>query len=445
MRPTVLIVVLVTAALGAAAPAFAQFQPPRLRNERPQRGLFGSGLSNTEQNLVLNVSFGGGYGNDLTGQQTIGGVTPLGPRGFGQFGFGSAGLTYSVSRKAVQASANVGGTTQYYPEMQDPSMHSLGAGAQVSWHMAQATRLSASTQVSAQPNNLRSFYGLPVDAERPPDSTDTLDYAISGGSYSDWRNSVGFHQGLTDTLSADVGYTFYAIDYGNQQSNYAAHSLTGRLSYQINKSLSAYGGYGRTITDYEDDHLDGRYGGGTIDAGVVFGQAVSLTRRTSLSFSTGVSGVESGDQVSYLFTGNVSVNHEIGRSWTLTAGARRSADFYQSFGEPVISTSASTGVSGLLNRRFQVGAQAGWSRGTVGLSALVPEFDSWTAGASMRAAVSRDAGLSFSYSIFRYVYEDNGAPLPFGTQPEMWNQSARVTFDWMLPLINIARRADASR
>jgi hypothetical protein len=444
MRRTVLIVGLGTAVLGAAAPAFAQFQPPRLRNERPQRGLFGSGTSNTEQSLVLNVSFGGGYGQDLT-DPAIGGVTPLGPRGFGQFGFGSANLSYSVARKAVQASANVGGTTQYYPEMPDPSMHSVGAGGQVSWQMAERTTLSASTQVSAQPNNLRSFYGLPVDAERQPDSTDTLDYAISGRSYMDFRNSVNLHQSLTKDLGAEVGYTFYAVDYGDQQSNYAAHSLVGRVTYQINKSLSAYGGYGRTKTDYEDDRLDGRYGGGTIDAGVTFGQALSLTRRTSLSFGTGVTGVESNDQVSYVFTGNVSLTHELGRSWTLTAGARRSADFYQTFGDPVISTSASAGVSGLLNRRIQVGAQAGWSRGTVGISGVVPEFDSWTAGASMRTAVSRNTGLSFSYSIFSYVFQENGAPLPFGTQPEMWNQSARVTFDWMLPLITIARRADASR
>jgi hypothetical protein len=217
------------------------------------------------------------------------------------------------------------------------------------------------------------------------------------------------------------------------------------LSYQITKSLSAYGGYNRTTTDYADDSLDGRYGGGAIDAGISFGQAVSLTRRTSLSFATGVSGVETYETVSYVFTGNVSVAHELGRSWTLTAGARRAVNFYQTFGEPVISTSADAGVSGLLSRRIQMGAQAGWSRGSVGVASLVPEFDSWTAGGSMRVAVTRTTGLSFVYSVYNYEFQDNGAPLPFGTQPEMWNQSMRVSFDWMLPLVNVARRADASR
>lgn len=444
MRRSVLIAGLVTAVLGAAVPAFAQFQPPRPRSERPQRGLFGSGTSNTEQNLVLNVSFGAGYDNDLLGQAS-GISSPYGPRGVGQYGFGSASLNYSVARETVGATAHVGGTSQYYPQMQDPSMNSFAAGVQASWQAAKRTTFSVSSQYSYQPNSLHSFYGLPVDAERLPDSSDTLNYAINGASFLDWRTSVDVSQGLSEKLSASLGYTFYVVDYGTDQSNYAARSIMGRLTYQITKSLGAYGGYGRTSTDYEDERLDGRYAGRTIDAGVNFGEALSLTRRTSLSFATGVSGVDYTGETIYAFTGHVQLGHELGRSWTLTAEARRSLNFYQTFGDPVLSTSASGGVSGLLSRRIQFGAQGGWSTGTVGVSNLVPQFDSWTVGASLRVAVSRNAGLSFAYSFFDYLFDENGAPLPIGTQPEMRNQSARVTFDLMMPLVTVARRANAAR
>jgi len=444
MRRFVLAASLGTAVLGVAAPAFAQFQPPRPRNERPQRGLFGSGTSNLEQSLVLNVSFGGGYDNDLLGQAT-GAPGPYGPRGVGQYGFGSGSLGYSVARDTVQASANAGATTQYYPDMQDPSMNSFSAGMQVSWQAAKRTSLSTSNQYTYQPNSMRSFFGVPVDSERPPDTSDSLNYAINGTSSSDWRTSVDFSQALSQKLSASLGYTFFAVDYAAQQTNYAAHSILGRLTYQVSKSLSVHGGYGRTTTDYSDDSLDGRYGGRTIDAGVDFGKALSLTRRTSLEFGTGVSGVNNYGDTRYFFTGNVALTHELGRSWTMTVGARRAADFYQTFGDPVISSSANAGVSGLLNRRVQVGAQGGWSSGTVGVSGVVPQFDAWTAGASMRVAVGRGAGLSFSYVFFDYVFNDNGAPLPIGTQPEMRNQSVRVTFDWMMPLVTVARRANASR
>ena len=444
MRRSVLVAGLMTAVLGAGVPAFAQFQPPRHRGERPQRGLFGSGMSGAEQSLALNVSFGAGYDNDLLGQAT-GSSAPLGPRGVGQFGFASASLGYSVAKDSVTASANVGGTSQYYPQMEDPNMSSFSAGMQVSWQAAKRTSLSASTGFAYSPNSLHSLYGLPVDAERPPDSSDMLNYAISGSAFSDWRTSASISQGLTEKLSATAGYTFYAVVYNDQQSNYAAHSVMGRLTYQISKSLGAYAGYGRTRTDYETERLDGGYGGRTIDAGVSFGEAVSLTRRTSLSFGTGVSGVDYAGETSYAFTGHVQVGHELGRSWTLTAQAQRFLSFYQTFGDPVVGSSASGGVSGLLNRRIQFGAQGGWSSGTVGVSHLVPQFDSWTVGASLRVATSRNTGLSFSYAFFDYVFDDNGAPLPFGTQPQMRNQSARVTFDLMVPLITVARRANASR
>jgi hypothetical protein len=75
----------------------------------------------------------------------------------------------------------------------------------------------------------------------------------------------------------------------------------------------------------------------------------------------------------------------------------------------------------------------------------VPQFDTWTVGGSIRFALWRNAGLSLAYSFFDYVFADNGVPPPFGTEPEMRNQSVRVTFDWMVPLLTTARRANASR
>ena len=79
--------------------------------------------------------------------------------------------------------------------------------------------------------------------------------------------------------------------------------------------------------------------------------------------------------------------------------------------------------------------------GTVGVADLVPQFASWTVGASLRLAVSRNARLSFVYSIFDYVFNDNGVPPPFGTQPDMRNQSARVTFDLTMPLVTVEKES----
>ena len=448
MRRTFLLLGFASAVLGTAVPAFAQFQPPRLRQERPERGLFGSGMSNTEHRLVLNVSFGGGYDNDPFGQAT--GTPPpapgVGPRGVGQYGFLSTGLDYRLARETVQASANVGGTGQYYPEMQNPRIFSLGAGLQASWQATSRTTLSTSNQFTSQPNSLRTLYGVPIDAETQPDSIDTLNYAIGRVSYQDLRSSIGFTQGITDQLAAELGYTYYMVDYNSSvQSAYQAQTVSGRLTYQITKSLGAYGGLARTSTDYDNDQQAGRYSGTSIDAGINFGKALSLTRRTSVSFQTGVSGIQYSGETHYFFTGSVTLAHELGRSWTMTAEARRATNFYQTFGEPVVSDSVTGGVSGLLSRRVQAGASAGWSQGALGVVTGAPDFDSWFVGGFMRFAVARNAGLAFNYSLFRYVFDENAGQLPFGVQGEMRNQSVRVTFDWMMPLVTVARRANASR
>ena len=450
MRRLVLVVGLGTAVLGVAGPAFAQFQPPRPRNERPQRGLFGSGTSNTDHRVVMNLSFGGGYDDDILGQGSgvpIPGPAPVGPR-TGEFAYASAGLTYDVSRDTVQASANLSGTGQYFPNNLSPRVFSLGAGLQASWRVTSRTTLSTSNQFTSQPNTLRMLYGNPIDAETPPDSVDTLKYSLGRVTYQDFRSSVGFDQSLTEKLSANLGYTYYSVDYNSTaQSAYRAHTVSGQLRYAFTKSFGAHGGYGRTTTDYDSvgSAPSGNYSGGTVDAGVDFNKALSLTRRTSLAFGTGVSGIQYGDDSQYFLTGFVTLTHEVGRSWTATLEARRSTNFYQTFGQPVISDDVTGGISGLLHRRITVGGHGGWSRGTVGLAGVAPEFWSLTAGGMMRWAMSSSTGLTFSYSVFNYVFDEASGPLPFLMEPEMRRQTALVTFDFTMPLVTVARRANASR
>jgi hypothetical protein len=450
MRRSVLIVGLITAVLGAAVPAFAQFQPPRPRNERPQRGLFGEGTSNTEQRLVMNLSFGGGYDDDILGQGAgapIPGPAPVGPR-TGEFAYASAGLTYNVSRETVQASANLSGTGQYFPDYVSPRIFSMGAGLQASWQITPRSTLSTSNQFTLQPNTLRMFYGQPIDAQTPPDSVDTLKYSVGRVTYQDFRSSVGFDQYLTEKLAANLGYTYYSVDYSSAaQSAYRAHTLSGQLRYSFTKSFGAHAGYGHTSTEYDNVGPTpvGNYSGGTVDAGVDFGKALSLTRRTSLGFGTGISGIRYAGDSHYFFTGFATLTHEVGRSWTAALEARRSTNFYQTFGEPVISDSVTGGISGLLNRRVTVGAHGGWSRGTVGVVLAAPEFSSLTAGGMMRWAMSSNMGLTFSYSVFNYMFDEATAPPPFQLEPEMRRQTALVTFDFTMPLVTVARRANASR
>jgi hypothetical protein len=187
-----------------------------------------------------------------------------------------------------------------------------------------------------------------------------------------------------------------------------------------------------------------RHKGSTIDGGIDFNRALSLTRRTSLAFGTGVSGIRVADDTRYFATGNIALTREMGRSWTASAGAARSVSFFQTFGEPVLSDTVHFGLSGLLSRRLSFNASTGWAQGSVGVVSGAPEFQSTHAGAGLRWGFARMLGLSLRYSIYRYDFDGDG-PLPAGIEREMKRQSVRVSLDFWAPLLTQERSANASR
>ena len=429
----------------AVAPAFAQMQPPRQRPDRPTRGIFAAGLSEWEQSLILNASFGAGYDDDLLAE-TLGGTLPPGanqrPRK-GKFGLGTVGLDYSVNRDRLSASANTSVAGRYYPDLEDSSIVTYAAGLQASVRLARRTNLSTSHQVGVLPNHLRVFYGVGFGPGTQPEPADDLSLTIGRETYLDLRSSVSLTQEVTDRLALNAGYSYYAADLRNDDATYAGHHVSGGGGYQIARGLGARLTYGYSETAYGDNAAR-RHKGSTIDGGVDFNRALSLTRRTSLAFGTGVSGIRVADDTRYFATGNIGLTREISRSWTASVGAARSVSFFQTFGEPVLSDTVHGGVSGLLSRRLSFSASTGWAQGSVGVVAGAPEFQSTHAGAALRWGFARMLGLSLRYSIYRYDFDGNG-PLPAGIEREMKRQSVRVSLDFWAPLLTQERRANASR
>jgi hypothetical protein len=442
-RPFVCLLAAVVFA-SVAAPAAAQMQPPRQRPDRPTRGIFAAGLSEWEQSLIFNASFGAGYDDDLLAE-TLGGTLPPSPNQrprSGKFGVGSLGLDYSLKRDRVSAGANASLTSRYYPDLEDSSIVTYAAGVQASVQLARRTSLSTSHQLGILPNHLRIFYGFGFDPRTEPEPADDLSLAVGRETYLDLRSSVGLTQEVTDRLALSAGYSYYAADLRNDQETYSGQSISAGGNYRIARGLGARLMYGYSETSFGDDPAN-RHKGSTIDGGIDFNRALSLTRRTSLTFGTGVSGIRVADDTRYFATGNVQLSREMGRSWTASVGAARSVSFFQTFGEPVLSDTVHGGISGLLSRRLSFSASTGWAQGNVGVVSGA-DFQSTHAGAGLRWGIARMLGLSLRYSIYRYDFAGDG-PLPAGIEREMKRQSVRVSLDFWAPLLTQERSANASR
>src|SRR5262249_8641160 len=140
-------------------------------------------------------------------------------------------------------------------------------------------------------------------SQRPPIVADTT-AASNVEYYLASETALSFTQGLTRNLTLGAGYGYRRSDSQSQARDFRSHSWSGPLSYAVAKGVAIHGGYGYNDTRYENPTGGSTdYQGRTIDAGVSYSKALSFSRRTSMSFSTGTAGINDGVQTHYSLTG----------------------------------------------------------------------------------------------------------------------------------------------
>ena len=438
---------MLTATLAVAAPAFAQIAQPTLRSSRPARGLFGGGIGDTSQSLILTGSVGGGIDKAENVQVFDGAGNPIDQTApwSGGNAVATTGLAYNLSLGRVYAGASFDARARYRDNQVHNTFNAMGASANVGWNIASRTSLSASQGISRQPRNIQSFYGGWFDSASSPNTVFDLSGATSLGEYTTSQTAVTFQQGFTERIALNAGYSYYSFGSGGVGSVESTTStVAAGLAYAIARGISFRIGYGSTAARY-GSAAPVRYEGLVMDGGLVFDRALSITRKTHLSFSTGLTGArDEGGHTHYFATGRGTLTYEIGRSWTAALNYRRGVDFNQSFGQPMVLDMVSAGLSGDLSRRFNAGFTAASSWGAIGIAAGNNGFSAVSATANLRTALTRNVGVSLLYAYGHYLVDDPRS-LPFGMRPSTDRQSIRATLDVWVPLFTRARRPDASR
>jgi hypothetical protein len=454
MRHRLLVVVLLLTAVAVSVPAFAQtFQP---RQTRPEWGIFASGVSNTGQKLVLTASFGGGYEDDLTkpAAAPVASADPAEPTASpfysGPFGSLGANLKYSVDKKSVQGDVQFGAFGRNYRQMTDPLIGTYSASGNLSFAFGESATLSTNYYAGQYLQNLAPFgynsgsgWGTPGVPNAPGDPG----VVTTGDTYRGLGASANYHQKVTTNLAITAAYAFYGNDsWSSVASNgrYDSQYVNAGVRYSLAKGLGLRAGYGTTVAGFGPADQT-NYRSRNIDVGVDYNKSLSLTRKSRLSFSTGLSGiVDPANQTHYYFVGNATFTHEIGRSWSFFAGVSRNTDFYQTLGRPTVTDWANVGLGGLIGRRVNVQGFVSWYSGSaVATGAKV--YDSTNATASVQVALNRILAIGADYSYYRYGFADNVLVVPPGFVRQTDRQAIRVSLNVWAPLVTKARRANASR
>jgi hypothetical protein len=321
--------------------------------------------------------------------------------------FGTA--EYAHTRRRAQIAATAQTSFRYFGNIDrvDPIGHSAGVGANI--RLTRIANLQLDQSAAYSPSYL---YNL-IPSTTPPVLGDTIETAPD------------FHIVQDDSYSYRSGVTLAIGGTGRGPSVRVAggHDRTRYLSERTDRPpLATYNGR-TTFTQHvrrdvglsaEYEYRTADYGIGLatehrVSVGADYTRRLSTSRRAMFRFNVGrslldvpelsVDGATSGriDRIS----GDASVTYELRRDWDVAANVRRSVEYTPLFREPVLSDGASVSLAGLLTRRLDVAASAGYANGASALNEL-DSLNTYTGDVTVRYALRRAIALYGQYLYFSY-------------------------------------------
>lgn len=418
-------------------------QPAPEQVRRPYRGIFRGPSDPSRQALAFTGSVFGAYDDDVFAGSSGATVTAPGARGrSGWYGGLVAGLEYSRpgNRVSVGLTGDLG--VNGYASRSETAPTARTAG-NVDWKLARHTTVDAAGSVVYAPEYRLGVFINPgsLTGSLDPFGSVVPDYDLFSLAAYRTSASVVLSQGIGRRASLDGYYTSVAVNYVEEPNDYRTQVVGGRFTDRITQNLSLRLGYGYSVARY--DALQGfpPQRVHNIDAGFDYGRALSVSRRTRLSFSTGSAILARGQTLSnlgqndysYRFTGAADLTHEMGRTWKAQLGYRRGIDFREGFYDPFLYDSVTGNVGGLWSRRVRFSSSADYSVGTVGVGSS-NKFNAASANAGLEYALSRSLALFARYVYYAYEFDAQVALNPrFGRTLD--RQGVRIGLTAFVPVI----------
>jgi hypothetical protein len=171
-----------------------------------------------------------------------------------------------------------------------------------------------------------------------------------------------------------------------------------------------------------------------IDLGIDYHRSLSFSRNTTISFGSGSSALTGQQRTVYVITGQTTLAHSIGRTWSATASYRRGLDLLDGFAGPALSSTASANVGGSLSRRIAFSSRAAVSKGQIGLTGEDRGYLTASATAGLDVTLGRRAAFDAQYFYYRQRF-GSGVTLMPALSNGMDRQGVRVGFTLRAPLL----------
>ncbi len=325
------------------------------------------------------------------------------PLGDTSGGIGGVNARLETGYQGEHVTLSVGGhaSARYYPAFTEEIVPGYGATLTLASRRERRATWSVSQALSYAPYNALAFL---------PDSTGSVfapvvDYQISTAQslQSDSSATLGYRVSRRGQISFSAGYGIIEDSGEDEFGGLRRWNASGRYTHNAARYLDVYGGYSYSVSEYGDQTSAGRPQPaiGTIEAGVNYARSLSFSRRTTLSFRTGSSGVDYGDSIEYQIVGSVALEHQIGRTWGLRGGYERSLRFVETFAQPALLDTVTFTANGRTSRRTALEAFANYSTGAVGPADAGNDLDTAWASLRFRWALAERMALFAQYFYFQ--------------------------------------------
>ena len=376
----------------------------------PQGGVFGGGSSGSRSHLDLTMTLI--EARDSAPPAEFQTLVPQG--GLPTGGYSSmlvASADYGRSRRRAQVAGSAVSALRYYQQLDRISAvsHSAALGATVQLPK------SASLQVNQTAAYSPSYFFQLFPAVAPIDLGEAVspaqDYRVDEErSYSYATRAAvtaGSSRGSRVSMSIERSQTDFRKE-GTARPR--VDVLTGRARWS-----NGIGRTGALSAEYEYRAGEFGYGGKTreqrVRIGAEYAPALSVSRRTVFRFSFAPSALEVPASVLnnlpsatlYRLEGEASVTYPFRPGWSAGGSYRRGVEYIAVLLEPVFSDAARIELTGLVSRRLDLSASAGFVVGQPALTRDTPSFDTYTGTTRARYAVSRSVAI---YGEYLYYYYD---------------------------------------
>lgn len=409
-----------------------------------QRGLFGqSRVPSPSESVDLSAVVVEAYDDDVFADRGGAGPNPLSRQESGYYTMLVANFNYAQRGGRTRVGANASSTLRYFGKMNDVDASGQTAGVGVTMDLSSRHTLTLGQTAAYSPAYLTGLFPRgqdPVPGESLPPSADYRVDASESYSYGtelSWSYGIGPRSHLVTT--GDFQYTDFRRETASRPDA-NAYGVRTQFVRNTTRNTELRLGY-----SYRSGNMG--YGGGLaatieqgLDAGMQYTKVLSATRRATFSFRTGASAVDvpvtTPEAVSgrlFRATGDADMSYQF-RRWQVRAAYRHGLEFVADLVEPVFTRGVSFDMTGLLTRRMDLTASAGYATGASALNRQSLTFDTYTATTRMRYAVSSTLAAQVEYLYYFYDFL-GGAHVPFGRAPRLARNGVRAGISVWVPLL----------